>query len=311
MFKGVLMKLSTLLACLMLVLITATGVSADSGKVRVSAVSASQTVTVSLSEASWYGKDMSVTCYAPACTDTTNIANNMQYIVYLDQVKAGETFSFVINSKAVAGSYKLVLGCNGSKIETAFSFDAAADVTLTAPTGLKASQTAAKSVKISWAAVNGAGSYDIYRSTSAKKGFAKIGTSVKISYTDKKVKAGKTYYYKVVAKSASGSYTGKFSSVVKVSVLKAPKATVKAAKKQLKVSWKKITGAKGYKVYVSAKKKSGYKVKATVKGKAKTSATVKKLKSGKTYYVKVAAYIGTGKKVVVGAQSAAVKAKVK
>lgn len=311
MLKKVISKAGMLAACFGLLLCTARGASADNSKVQVNAVSSSQTVTVSLNETSWYGKDMSVTCYAPGCPDTTNLANNTQYVVYLDQLKAASSFSFVINSKAVAGSYKLVLGCGGSRLESAFAFDSApAAVALAAPSNVKAVQSAAAAVKVSWTAVSGATSYDVYRAASAGKNFTKIGSSTKNSYNDKKAKAGKTYYYKVVAVSSANA-DSQMSTAAKVTLLKAPKVTVKASKKQIKVSWKKISSAKGYKVYVSTKKNSGYKLKATVKGKARTTKVIKKLKSKKTYYVKVAAYIGSGKNVVVGSRSAAVKAKVK
>lgn len=54
-----------------------------------------------------------------------------------------------------------------------------------------------------------------------------------------------------------------------------------------KLTWKKVKGAKGYYVYRSTKKSSGYKKVATVKT---TKATIKKLALGKTFYFKVKAY---------------------
>lgn len=66
---------------------------------------------------------------------------------------------------------------------------------------------------------------------------------------------------------------------------------VKVSGSKLNVSWGKIAGATGYRIYVSTKKKSGYKKVAAV-SKNKSSYTVKKLKgkkfsSKKTYYVYV------------------------
>lgn len=71
------------------------------------------------------------------------------------------------------------------------------------------------------------------------------------------------------------------------------KVSLKASGKSIKASWKKVTGATSYTVYVSTNKESGYKKAATVDGK-KTSVTIKKygkssLKSKKTYYVKIVA----------------------
>lgn len=314
MLRGVLAKVGTLFACLCLMLVTAN--IADAAGVEVTTAKDNPTVTVSLGEASWYGSDMSVTCYAPGYNGAASLAANSKYVVYLDQVKAAASFTFTINTAPAAGEYKLVLGCKGSKLEKTFVFgnnvlnqdnNTNTNTTVTSvPSGVKAAQSAATAVKVSWGAVNGANGYDVYRSTSAAKGYAKIGTATSAAYTDKKVKAGTTYYYKVAV-----SGTNQMSAAAKVSVLKAPKATVKAGKKKVTVSWKKVSNAKGYKVYISTKSKKGYKLKATIKGKAKTKCVIKKLKSKKKYYVKVAAYIGSGKKVVVGKQSAAVKVKVK
>lgn len=82
---------------------------------------------------------------------------------------------------------------------------------------------------------------------------------------------------------------------VKVSKVKSLKVK-KAKGKKAKVSWKKVTGAAGYKVLYSTDKKFKKATKNVVT--KKTSCTIKKLKKGKKYYVKVAAYKkdSTGKK---------------
>lgn len=54
-------------------------------------------------------------------------------------------------------------------------------------------------VAIKYNKVKDAKQYVIYRADKKNGEFKKIGTSKKASYTDKKVKKGKTYYYKVVA----------------------------------------------------------------------------------------------------------------
>ncbi len=63
------------------------------------------------------------------------------------------------------------------------------------------------------------------------------------------------------------------------------------AKKSFKVTWKKVSGVSGYQIQYSTNKKfkSSNKT-ATVKKGSTTSLTVKKLKSKKTYYVRVRAY---------------------
>lgn len=59
-----------------------------------------------------------------------------------------------------------------------------------------------KSVYLRWKKQKYAAGYEIYRSTKKKSGYKKIKTTKggsKISWTDKTVKAGKTYYYKIRA----------------------------------------------------------------------------------------------------------------
>lgn len=77
-------------------------------------------------------------------------------------------------------------------------------------------------------------------------------------------------------------------------VVKPKKATIKKLtpkKKALKVTWKKVGGAKGYEIKLATNKKFT-KNKKTVKVKkgSATSQTIKKLKSGKKYFVKIRTY---------------------
>lgn len=51
---------------------------------------------------------------------------------------------------------------------------------------------------LKWKKVKGAESYTVYRSTSKDGTYKKIGTTKNMKYTDKKVKKGTTYYYKVL-----------------------------------------------------------------------------------------------------------------
>lgn len=76
-------------------------------------------------------------------------------------------------------------------------------------------------------------------------------------------------------------------------------ASAKAGKKSVKVTWKKVKGIKGYQIQYSTNKKfkKGNKT-ITIKSTKSTSATIKKLKSKKKYYVRMRTYkIVNGKKV--------------
>lgn len=83
----------------------------------------------------------------------------------------------------------------------------------------------------------------------------------------------------------------------KAEQVKPKKTKITAIQKKngkITIKWKKVSGASGYEVWYSAKKKSGYK-KLTVKKVQKvTVKTGKKLKKGKTWYLKVRSYKVTG-----------------
>ena len=176
-------------------------------------------------------------------------------------------------------------------------------------TGLTVKATGSTSAKLSWKAQSGVTGYEVYRSTSKSKGYKKAATVKSASYTDKKLKAGKIYYYKVRA--VSSEKKGSFSSVKSVKTVPAVSITkVTSGKKgTVTVTWKKASGD-GYIVYTSAKKNGTYK-KAKVVNKAKTTNVSLKAKSGKKCYVKVAAYCKVSGKKVAGAKSAAKNVKVK
>ena len=90
------------------------------------------------------------------------------------------------------------------------------------------------------------------------------------------------------------------------------KLKLKAKKKQMQVSWKKDTTVTGYEIVYATNSKFT-KGKKTVRVKSyKTYKTViKKLKTKKTYYVKIRAYKKAGKKTYYGVYCAAKIIKVK
>ena len=161
---------------------------------------------------------------------------------------------------------------------------------LAAPTGLKA-KNVAKSGKIivTWKAVKGADEYVVYRAKSKNGAYRKMFTTTGTKYTDTSAKAGTTYYYKVKAVSDSKTVENStFSKIVKRTCdLKRPEVKAKStAKKQVKLTWKRVKGADKYVVYRATAKNGTYKKIYTTK---KLQLTNIKLKSGKTYYYKVKA----------------------
>ena len=74
---------------------------------------------------------------------------------------------------------------------------------------------------------------------------------------------------------------------------------LKKSKKAIVVNWKKVSGIKGYQIQVATDKKLKKNVKTVVVKKQKTTtATIKKLKSKKKYYVRIRTYKITNNKKV-------------
>ena len=166
---------------------------------------------------------------------------------------------------------------------------------------MKATSASYNKVKVTWKKVSGATGYKVYRATS-KTGKYKLVKSVKTNtYTDSKLTTGKTYYYKVKAtnKTASSAY----SKVVKAKPVLA-KTTLSSVKniktKKAALTWKKVDGATGYKVYRATKKNGKYTSVKTVKSAKWTNSSLKK---NQTYYYKVRAYKTVNGKTVYGAYS--------
>lgn len=86
----------------------------------------------------------------------------------------------------------------------------------------------------------------------------------------------------------------------------------KAGKKQMTVTWKRDKRANGYQItYAQSKNFKKAKKNITINKNKTTKKVIKKLKSGKKYYVKVRAYKKSGNKKIYGAYSKVKTVKVK
>lgn len=180
---------------------------------------------------------------------------------------------------------------------------------------LTTASSAYNKVKLTWSGVDGATGYRIYRSTSPTSGFAKIKSitlNSKVTYTNSGLSCGTTYYYKVRAyRLIDGNYYfGEYSPIVAGKAVPAKPTSVsvaKASKTKVKISWNKVTGASGYRVYRSKSKTSGFSSIKTLTSGSKLTYTKKTSRNVK-YYYKVRSYTTVNGKRVWGAYSA-VKAK--
>lgn len=164
----------------------------------------------------------------------------------------------------------------------------------TSITAVKA--TGSTSVRLEWKAVDRASGYQIYRSTSKDSGYKKVG-QVKgkntKKYEDKTLEAGKTYYYQVRAYKSNSAKNGvaSFSKAQKAWTIKQVvfSQITSDSKNQVTLGWKKVSKAQGYDIYRSDKSNSGFEKIASISSGSTLTYTDKGVKSGNTYYYKIAA----------------------
>lgn len=196
-------------------------------------------------------------------------------LTYTDTTaKSGKTYSYT------------VLGYSGS-VNGAYDRTGLSVKYLSAPaTSVKST---AESVSLSWKAVSGAKEYIVYKRADGEKSYTKLATTTKLSYNDKNVKSGTTYYYVV---KASDGKTRSSSKTVKQMFLSQPTVTAKASTSGVNVSWKKVNGAAGYRVYRKTADAQSWTRIATVDSKT-LKYTDENVAPSTTYQYTVKAYNGS------------------
>ena len=159
------------------------------------------------------------------------------------------------------------------------------------------------SVKLTWKALDNADSYLVYRKVKGGH-FTRIATVTDLNYTDETAKTGTTYYYTV--KAASNRWGGTiYSKYVTNLMAKAVPAKASISKTQtwgyngIKVTWDKVAGADGYRLYYKTGN-SGWKY-ATQTGN--TSYVHTRVTTGQNYTYYVRAYCNVDGTKVFGAYS--------
>ena len=149
--------------------------------------------------------------------------------------------------------------------------------------------------QLTWAAVDGAAKYEIYRSTQQSTGFTLLGTTTSTSYVNTGAAVGTTYYYKVRALNvdgAAGAYSSTVSGAAKAVAPAAPTVTMTYSDSgKPKLTWSAVSGAAFYRVYRSESRGTGYSLLGTTSSTSyvNTGAAV-----GKTYYYRVKAVNSAG-----------------
>ena len=149
---------------------------------------------------------------------------------------------------------------------------------------------------LTWDAVPGADSYNVYRAVSGEGAYTKINSTTATSYVNTGAKDGVTYYYKITAVNSSGE--GEYSNVVSGKVVVTPKPAAPVVKignsatsGKPVLTWNAVSGATSYKVYRATSQNGTYSLLGTVTA---TNYTNTGAKAGTIYWYKVKAVNSAG-----------------
>ncbi len=143
--------------------------------------------------------------------------------------------------------------------------------------------------KVYWEAVPHATLYRVYRATSKSGTYSRVKSTSSRSYTDTTARAGKNYYYKVVAVNTDTDMTSAYSNIVnRVCDLAKPVVTLKAdtASGKPKLSWDAVSGAAKYRIYRADSKSGKYELIKTTTSRSYIDTTAE---AGRNCYYKVKA----------------------
>lgn len=271
--------------------------------------------------------------YKPTITDTiidkssqtielhwsVNSSDYDYFIIYRSTSKNGsyeyydETYSLSYTDydaqPGISYYYKIVTVYENDDWEEIFSDPAYSNgmcIPLSTPVIKSIKAVNSHGLKLTWNSFPDTDGYAIYRSDKADGTYTWIKNikndndwywnfENEMTYTDKNLIVGKTYYYKIrpyVTYQGTNYYNN-------YSTYKFGQATINSAviskavskkKSTNTITWKKISEANGYIVYYSKKYNGKYKKLKTITTNKKVSYTHKKLKNGTAYYYKVYAY---------------------
>ncbi len=196
----------------------------------------------------------------------------------------------------------------GTAYSKSYSSKASATTLLSSPkVTLK---TSATKIKATWDKVNGADGYEVYMKKDGGS-YKKVATVKGTEYKASSLKSGTKYSFKIRSYMKEDGETVRSAYTTKSAYTKPASPSVKVTSSssgKASVSYKKVTGAKGYEIYCSTSSSGSYK---KLKTTAAASYTKSGLKSGKLYYFKVRAYLLTGGEKVYSSYSSTKKVRIK
>lgn len=148
-------------------------------------------------------------------------------------------------------TYKYAIGVENGSVSTEIGFNSKSHKFLGAPVVTEA-KNVLEGIKLTWAKVNGAVSYEVYRKNNANEDWKLIDTVTSTSYVDKNIQEGQSYIYSL--KTVASDMKSGYNSAVNISRISATEIiNVESDVDGVKITWKQVKNADGYKIYRKAR----------------------------------------------------------
>jgi fibronectin type 3 domain-containing protein len=241
------------------------------------------------------------------------------YAIYIKQEGSGVDYyraigkltstSYTVSGRHPLTTYSFKISaendCGESDMSTSYATATTQDCDLpilSAPTGVTATALSAKTVLISWNAVNGA-VYDIYRTTDMYGSWWTVSGARDLtgtSFADTTLSSSTMYYYVVKSvnscgKSADGIHLEEIVSVTTMCETPIPVNVAATAKSSgsIEVTWDAVSGATSYSVYRATRNPNNqYTLLGKISG-TNTTYTDNGLENLTSYYYKITAKTAT------------------
>ena len=199
------------------------------------------------------------------------------YSHYVDiETEIGETYYYYVVGENAQGKYS-----EASNTASATTYQITPVVTAS-------NVPSTGKIKLTWDAIPGATGYQIYRATTKDGKYSLMYTAKTTSYTNTNAKAGKYYYYKVVAVGMDGAQGASSNIIGRTCDLPQPDTEISNVAKtgKVRICWIKVDGAVSYKIYRATSKNGTYSLMKTTTSSSYTNTNAV---AGSRYYYKVVA----------------------
>jgi fibronectin type 3 domain-containing protein len=216
--------------------------------------------------------------------DTYNVYRSNSPDTDFTLIETLSELTYIDQGLSVGSAYCYKLRGANSQGDGVFSATAPVKI-LPTPQAQAQASSAEMAITLSWGAVTGAASYQVCRSATADTGFAAIGTTNELSYTDANLSGGTIYYYTIQALHTAEFGTSPLSAPVSAPALAAPQLSAQVASESaVSLSWEAVEGASLYKVYRSNSPDMDFTLIETLSERAYTD---QGLSVGSAYYYKL------------------------